>query len=249
MILRAKTAGLIQTRPLTALRQKNTEENLQEMKKGEGWLKSKPQRLVFELTNACNLNCVMCGRNAKHFRPAYFNLGWLKKFEEITDTVEEVTLMGWGEPTMHPQFADFLKWAETSGLRKYFCTNGMKLGELMPAVFEYKVDVIAVSIDAAGNEQNIEIRRGSDFNRIINNLKSTVAEKRRVGASLPYMNFVTTLMKKNLYEFPKIVKLASKIGLDEVKGVFLTVFNGVMAGESLYDSMSEVKKYLMRRIK
>ena len=117
----------------------------------------------------------------------------------------------------------------------------MKLDELFTAIFENKIDVIAISIDAGSNEQNSEIRRGSDFNRIINNLKNIVAEKGQIDTSLPYMNFVTTLMKKNLYEFPKIVKLASEIGLDEVKGVFLTVFDGEMANESLYDSMDEVK--------
>jgi radical SAM protein with 4Fe4S-binding SPASM domain len=242
MILRAKTDKLIQTKPLTSARQYNTAENTQEMKAGETLLKSKPQRFVFEMTNACNLNCVMCGRNAKHFRPAHFNINWLKKFEPVAESVEEITLMGWGEPTMHPQFIDFLKWAENFGLRKYFCTNGIKLGELMPAIFEYKVDVIAVSMDAANHELNNAIRRGADFNVIVNNLKSITSEKKHIGTPWPYMNFVTTLMKKNLHEFPKIVQLAADIGLDEVKGVFLTVFDEAMANESLYNSMDEVRE-------
>ena len=242
MILRAKTDKLLQTKQLTALRQKNTEQNKYEMKNGEAVLESKPQRFVFEMTNACNLNCVMCGRNAKHFSPTYFNMDWLEKFESVVDKVEEVTLMGWGEPTMHPKFTEFLKWADISGLRKYFLTNGMKLGELTPAIFEYEIDIIAISIDASNNEQNNNIRRGSDLDKIINNLENIIAEKRRIGTSFPYMNFVTTLMKKNLYEFPKIVKLASEIGLDEVKGVFLTVFDNAMADESLYDSMDRVRE-------
>jgi MoaA/NifB/PqqE/SkfB family radical SAM enzyme len=242
MILRAKTDKLIQTKPLTPARQKNTALNAQEMKAGETLLKSKPQRFVFEMTNACNLNCVMCGRNAKHFRPVYFNMDWLRKLESAAESVEEVTLMGWGEPTMHPQFTGFLKWAEDFGMRKYFCTNGIKLGELTPAIFEYEVDVIAISMDAANHELNSAIRRGADFNLIISNLENITSEKKRVGTPWPYMNFVTTLMKKNLYEFPKIVQLAAEIGLDEVKGVFLTVFDEAMANESLYNSMDEVKK-------
>jgi MoaA/NifB/PqqE/SkfB family radical SAM enzyme len=55
------------------------------------------------------------------------------------------------------------------------------------------------------------------------------------------MNFVTTLMRKNLHEFPKIVQLAADIGLDEAKAVFLTVFDDSMAGESLYGAMEEVR--------
>ncbi len=242
MIIRAKTDKLIQTKPLTLVRQNNTAENVREMKAGETLLKSKPQRFVFEMTNACNLNCVMCGRNVKHFRPAHFNIDWLRKLESVAGSVEEVTLMGWGEPTMHPQFTDFLRWAENFGMRKYFCTNGIKLGELTPAIFENKVDVIAISMDAANHELNSSIRRGADFNVIVNNLKKIVSEKKRIGTPWPYMNFVTTLMKKNLNEFPKIVQLAAEIGLDEAKGVFLTVFDEAMASESLYNSMNEVKE-------
>jgi radical SAM protein with 4Fe4S-binding SPASM domain len=242
MLLRAKTHNLIQTRKLTAEKVQNTELNIQEIHNKNFALNSYPQRFVFEMTNACNLNCVMCGRNAKHFRPVYFNINWLKKLEPIAANVEEVTLMGWGEPTMHPQFVDFLKWAESFGMRKYFCTNGMKLSEFLPTIFEHKVDVIAISLDAADYERNKEIRRGADFDIIINNLKNVVAEKKRNGTPWPYMNFVTTLMRKNLCEFPKIVRLASEIGLEEAKGVFLTVFDDAMAGESLYNSMDEVKE-------
>jgi len=242
MVLRAKTDKLLQTRKLADLRQKNTEKNKCEMKIREEVLKSKPQRFVFEMTNACNLNCVMCGRNAKHFRPTFFSIDWLEKLEAVADKVEEVTLMGWGEPTMHPQFVEFLKWAECLGLRKYFCTNGMKLGELLPAIFENKVDIIAVSIDAADSKQNREIRRGADSDIILNSLRKIVDEKKKINSPWPYINFVTTLMKKNIYELPKIVRLAATIGLDEVKSVFLTVFDDSMAGESLYDSMDKVRE-------
>jgi MoaA/NifB/PqqE/SkfB family radical SAM enzyme len=240
-VLRAKTDSLLQTREVSALQKANTAKNRGEIMSGVPVLASKPQRLVFEMTNACNLNCVMCGRNAKHFKAAHFNIDWLKKFDGAAAGIEEVTLMGWGEPTMHPRFVEFLAWANSRGLRKYFCTNGMKLGELLPHIFEQQVDVIAVSMDAADSESNKAIRRGADFNAIIRNLKDITVEKKRRRTPWPYMNFVTTLMKKNLHEFPRIVELAAETGLDEAKAVFLTVFDEALVPESLYDSMDEVK--------
>lgn len=241
MILRAKTDSLIQMRELSALQCKNTLKNHEEMQAGKSGLMSKPQRLVFEMTNSCNLNCVMCGRNVRHFKPTHFNIDWLEKFNDITPYIEEVTLMGWGEPTMHPQFVDFLKWANSHDLQKYFCTNGMKLGELQDTIFKQQVDIIAISIDAADNESNQAIRRGADLNKIIENLKGIVEEKQRRNSLFPYMNSVTTLMKRNLREFPKIVKLAADIGLNEVKAVYLTVFDDALISDSLYDAMDEVK--------
>ncbi|MDR1911872.1 MAG: radical SAM protein [Helicobacteraceae bacterium] len=240
-VLRAKTDRLIQTRRLSENRVKNTIVNQEEMKSGASALTSKPQRFVFEMTSACNLNCAMCGRNSADFKATRFDPAWLAKFNGVASEVEEVTLMGWGEPTVHPQFNDFLHWASARGLRKYFCTNGMKLRDLLPNIFEEQVDVIAVSIDARDEALNYEIRRGSKMDRILGALREIVREKERLNSPFPYMNFVTTLMRKNLREFPKIVELAADIGLQEAKGVFLTAFDEGLSKESLWDYMEEVK--------
>ena len=130
MIIRAKTKTLFSGKELTEKQRLNTELNLQEIDRRETILKSLPRRLVFELTNACNLNCVMCGRNAADFKPTMFNMDWFRYFEPMLDTVEEVTLMGWGEPTMHPNFEEMLSIIDKHSARKYFCTNGMKLDKL-----------------------------------------------------------------------------------------------------------------------
>jgi radical SAM protein with 4Fe4S-binding SPASM domain len=49
-------------------------------------------------------------------------------------------------------------------------------------------------------------------------------------------------MKSNLKELPKLVQLAANIGLEEVKGVYLTVFDKNMINESLFNSKDDVKK-------
>lgn len=51
----------------------------------------------------------MCGRNAADFKPTVFDMDVFRSFEPLMDTVEEVTLMGWGEPTIHPHFNEMLK--------------------------------------------------------------------------------------------------------------------------------------------
>ncbi|MDR1450958.1 MAG: radical SAM protein [Helicobacteraceae bacterium] len=241
-VLRAKTDRLIQTRPLSADQSANTIASQEAMRSALTRLTSKPQRFVFEMTSACNLNCAMCGRNSADFKPTRFNLAWLAKFDDVSRYAEEVTLMGWGEPTAHPSFVEFLKWASKNKLRKYFCTNGMKLSDLTASIFDERVDVIAVSIDAADEKLNNEIRRGSKMDRIFGGIKAIVEQKRRLNTPFPYINFVTTLMHKNLREFPKIVRLASDLGLQEAKAVFLTAFDDALAEESLWERMDEVKE-------
>lgn len=240
MILRAKTIDLFKSDNLNEEQNYNSNLNIQELSEGKLELESYPRRLVFELTNACNLNCVMCGRNDAYFKSTVFNVEWINKFDDILNKVEEVTLMGWGEPTMHPQFIDILKKLNQYNVRKYFCTNGMKLGELKDAIFEHKVDIIAISIDGANAETNNRIRTGSSFNRIIEDLGDIVKEKKKRNLTYPYMNFVFTAMKSNFHQIPDIVRLAHEIGLEEVKVVYLTVFNERLLEESLYNCQDEV---------
>ena len=63
-ILRAKTLDLKETSPLTKERKENSIQNEKEALENKVFLHSYPRRLVLEMTNACNIHCVMCGRNA-----------------------------------------------------------------------------------------------------------------------------------------------------------------------------------------
>ena len=118
MILRAKTKNLFSGKELTEKQQNNSNKNMEELEAGKTILESYPRRLVFELTNACNLNCIMCGRNAADFKPTVFDMDVFRSFEPLMDTVEEVTLMGWGEPTIHPNFIEMLEIINKHSARK-----------------------------------------------------------------------------------------------------------------------------------
>ncbi|AUJ51062.1 radical SAM protein [Brachyspira hyodysenteriae] len=242
MILRSKTKELLQTRTLTEKQINNTKLNKEEMDKKAIILKSYPQRLVLELTNACNLRCIMCGRDEAEFAPTVFKLDYLKKMEKLLDTIEEVTLFGWGEPTMHPNFIEILEYLNNFPVRKYFVTNGMRLDKIKNALFDYQVDIMAISLDGAKAETNDRIRFGGNFNLIVKNIRDIVKERKNRGVNYPYMNFVMALMDSNIEELPQLIELASDIGLEEVKGVYLTVFTNNLLNETLYNKQDKVIK-------
>jgi len=242
MIIRAKTKYLFQGRPLSTRQKENSDLNLRELQGGRTVLGSMPRRLVLELTNACNLNCMMCGRNAAEFQPTVFQMEWLRYLEPILDTVEEVTLMGWGEPTIHKDFVQMLELIHRHDARIYFCTNGMRLGQLENAIFDNHVDVFAVSVDGARPETNARIRRGSDLEMITASLRRIKRRQHSQGLDYPYVNFVFCAMKSNLHELPDLVRLAADTGLEEVKAVYLTAFDSVLRQESLWDCRVEVEE-------
>lgn len=249
MVIRAKTKTLFEGKKLTEQQEANSKLNLNELEAGKTVLTSYPRRLVFELTNACNLNCVMCGRNAAEFKPTVFDMDIFRSFEPLMDIVEEVTLMGWGEPTIHPHFSEMLRIINQHSARKYFCTNGMNLGKIKDAIFDYNVDVFAVSLDGATDETNGRIRRGSKINQITNDLKEIVRIKKERGLKYPWINFVFCAMESNIRELPALVRLAAEIGIEEVKVVYLTVFDESMINESLWGKEELVREVFSETIR
>lgn len=249
MITRAKTKMLFSGRKLTDEQNRNSKLNIEEIDEGKTILESYPRRLVLELTNACNLNCVMCGRNAADFKMTAFDMDVFRSLEPIMDTIEEVTLMGWGEPTIHPNFIEMLEIINQHSARKYFCTNGMNLKKIHKALFDYQVDVFAVSLDGANEETNGRIRRGSKIDVIVEDLKDIVREKKERGLSYPYINFVFCAMKSNFREIPDMVRLAAEIGIEEVKVVYLTVFDESMLDETLWGMEQEVRGVFNEAVK
>lgn len=249
MILRAKTKTLFSGKELTEQQKRNTELNVKELEAGATVLQSYPRRLVLELTNACNLNCIMCGRNAADFKPTVFDMDVFRSFEPIMDTIEEVTLMGWGEPTIHPHFIEMLEIIDKHSARKYFCSNGMSLKKIKDAIFDYHVDVFAVSLDGATDETNSRIRRGSKIEQITEDLKDIVRIKKERGLKYPWINFVFCAMQSNIRELPDLVRLAAEIGIEEVKVVYLTVFGEDLMNESLWGHEDLVREVFEEAIK
>ncbi|MDR1418253.1 MAG: radical SAM protein [Endomicrobium sp.] len=242
MIIRAKTKDLFEGKSISEKQRQNSELNLFELESGKTELKSYPRRIVLELTNACNLNCVMCGRNAADFSLTQLSMENFYALEPLFDTVEEVTLMGWGEPTSHPNFEGMLKILDNHSVRKYFCTNGMRLNKIKDAIFNYNIDVFAVSVDGATQETNNKIRRGSDILKINSYLKEIVLEKTRKNLKYPHINYVFCAMKQNLDELPDLINMAADVGLDEVKVVFLTAFDQRLVNQTLYGEEEKVRE-------
>ncbi|MBI1911391.1 MAG: radical SAM protein [Deltaproteobacteria bacterium] len=238
-----KTERLFKT-PLSENQKKNSEINHLEFLTKEPVLQSYPRRIVFELTNKCNFQCIMCGRETVKFKTNDLQLSVIKACESFFPYAEEVTLQGWGESTLHPKLPEILEYLNTfPPLRKYFITNGSTLPKVMDAIFAHHVDLLAISLDGTTPETNNSIRKGGDFRREINNIKMLLAEKKRRNSSYPYVNFVFTAMMRNIHELPDMIVLAKKLGIPEVKVVYLTIFNESLTPETLVDKQELVRKF------
>lgn len=133
-----------------------------------------PQRLSVELANICNLHCSYCLRDeeALYHQPAnFFPLTLFKRIlQEAKDAVgiTRVTFTG-GEPTLHPQFSEFLDAAAAAGIQVSFVTNGWNFEKIWPSVLAARAFIshIAFSLDGVTTEEHDRWRGKGSFVRLV----------------------------------------------------------------------------------
>jgi MoaA/NifB/PqqE/SkfB family radical SAM enzyme len=123
-------------------------------------------------------------------------------------------------------------------LRKYMLTNGSNLDYVKKLIKEQALDILAVSLDGATPEMSNSIRCGSDFDYITTKL-SEITSMKDEGYKIPYINLVFVIMRRNVHQFPDMVRLAHKLGIPELKAVYLTSFDGVLEEETFWNHAQE----------
>ena len=170
-----------------------------------------------ESSIACNLNCVMCPwtkiRKEKHESGDMSQEIW-EALRPHLHEVQSIDFTGGGEPLLQPKLVEWISEAKAAGCETGFLTNGILLEkELARQMISAGVDWICFSIDGATADIYEAIRKGSNFERVCENLANIAAL--RVGEVPKTMiNFV--LMQMNFHQVKEIVRLAARLGVDQV---------------------------------
>ncbi len=180
------------------------------------------ERVLVELTRACNLRCVHCAVSS----PGYVgrSLPW-PAFERLLPTLRRlrpaVELSGHGESLVHKRFFDAFSEVVAAGCSVSFITNAMLLA---PALVERMLacpgpgrwSSVAVSIDAAEPETFERLRRGARLETILENLEALRDRRRTLGLDHPAVTFNTVVMRDNARQLDGIVRLAARVGAASV---------------------------------
>ena len=141
-----------------------------------------PRAVRFEVTNRCNLKCVMCPQPETMRRPKdHLDFGLYRRFLDANPGVEEVDLFNWGEPLLHPRILDFVSEASSRGLYTRLVTNAVLLDERRAeGLIRAGLREILFSFDGVG--EDFERIRGIPIDRPLANVKGFLEARRRLGA-------------------------------------------------------------------
>jgi len=173
-----------------------------------------PQYLHLEVTNACNMQCVMCPRENMD-RPVGF-MEW-SLFEKIIDEaalrkkfVEGLALMGLGEPLLSRDLIRMSQRAKQAGFTHvYTSTNALLLdrGKAEEIIERSGLDRVIFSVDGATRETYERIRRGGDHATVVDNIEGFLDLKRSLGSSTPRTTLQILVMEDTREELEDFLDL------------------------------------------
>jgi len=138
-----------------------------------------PINIDFEVTNACNLKCKMCPRTENIENGTFWDIGYID-IDDYKNVIDEGMRWGlcavkynfMGEPLLHPDLVEMIKYAKQAGvLDVMFNTNAVLLTEEMSeALIDSGLDKIFFSFDSPYKKTYESIRVGAKFKEVLNNI-------------------------------------------------------------------------------
>lgn len=175
-----------------------------------------PQKVLVEVTNNCNLNCIMCGVGAGGYsstRNMTMEM-YSRVLSEIKGYAKEIRLNGLGEATIHPQFDRFIDMAYNMGLYIELITNLSSTSKkILDKLFKYNV-TLYISCDSPNLKKLAKIRRKLNTEIFINNLHYIKENRKREQKIF----IIFTIMDINYRDLPQMIQFAKKYSLDGVIG-------------------------------
>lgn len=170
-----------------------------------------------ELTENCNLHCLMCRSAGRYDATKNMDRNLFHRIaDELFPYAEIVDLRGWGESTILKDFVYYLEETARYGCRPRIVTN-LTVGneELWRRLVAYDA-IIAISFDAATPETFAMLRPGSRLARILANVRVIVDESRVLDRRLDDVYFNVVVQAEALEELPRIVDIAADYGLGRI---------------------------------
>ena len=159
-----------------------------------------PLFIDVEVTSACNLKCPFC---ATTYRGGVIKKGNMS-FDMMKKIIDEGAGKGLygvkfnirGEPLLHPQIDDFVRYAKEKGLIDvYFNTNAMPLDDAMSRrLIDAGLDRLSISCEGYTKDVYEKYRVGADFDTVLANIERMQAIKKELGVDHPKIRIQTVML-------------------------------------------------------
>jgi MoaA/NifB/PqqE/SkfB family radical SAM enzyme len=187
-----------------------------------------PFFITVDVSRRCNLRCLGCQyqySQTRGFFPHrgsavdYIPVDLVKKLCEqfAKSNLKEVSIMGEGEPLLHPEILEIISTFKKTGLRVSLTTNGTLLDSLFNGLVTTGLDELKVSFWANSLDEYEKNYPGVDkknFYRVLEGLRLIAKEKATQGSGAPAIGLHMPLNRFNYKRLYSRLELAQAAGCD-----------------------------------
>ena len=195
---------------------------LSEMKEKKVTCSAYPIWLSINPTNICNLKCPFCHIGAGTItRPR----GMMPKenFKKIIDMLGPYLLhvdmcTNAGEPLLNKDVYQMISYAKSFNTHVMLSTNFQIFFDEKKAeeMINSKLDRLVISIDGASQETYEKYRRGGNFYKAIENIRTLIKKKKELKSSSPTIIWQFLVFRHNEHEIEIAQKMGKELGVDDV---------------------------------
>lgn len=210
-------------------------------------------RITFDTNpDDCNLACIMCEDHSPFSvtQRERINAGKPKRRMPIAlvrKIVAEAKGMGlreiipstMGEPLLYKHFTDIIAMCHEYDVKLNLTTNGtfpIKGAQAWARLLVPVTSDVKISWNGANKNTQEKIMRGSNWEKVLANVKTFIEERDQYAKNNAHycrVTFQLTFLKENVAELTDIIALAIDLGVDRVKGHHLWTHFDEMAASSL----------------
>lgn len=168
-----------------------------------------------EITTSCYLKCIHCEHT--FFDKSYLNQNiTLEQFRKIVDPIKNlkwINVTGEGSSFLNPDFLDLLRYLKSRNIYVDFSHDFFYMtDEIARELINLGVERIYISIDATTKETYEKIRVGSNFEKVIGNIKRFIELKKEMKSPIPELCFRMAFFKDNVHEVEQLIDLIHSFG-------------------------------------
>lgn len=188
--------------------------------------------IQIEPTTRCNFNCSFCYGRTLESKEMDF-----KVFKAIIDTyqnLEHLELQGEGEPLLHPNFFEMVKYAKERKICVSTITNGSLFSQInTDKILESGIDAINISIESPSPEVFKSIR-GGNLKTIIKGIEDLITKRNKCELPYPKIGFSVTVLKDTIAQQKEIYALYDQLKMDG--NISMQFLNVTKEYAKVYDS-------------
>lgn len=200
-----------------------------------------PEAIIIEPTNVCNLRCPVCPTHFAMTRSrGFMELSLYRRIIDELQSLPKKPIIQFrlcGEPLLHPDIAEFVRYAQARGHSTMIATNCTRLNEELGCdLIEAGLSEIVLALDGFSKESYEAYRKGARFETVVKNIEGFVRIRSKFQKSTPKVIIQTLLTSGSESEVEQMKEWAGRIGADQIN--FKSLSMGIYTTSAMKDKYS-----------